>query len=486
MYNDTTVKLSPARRKALEDDLLARYAARDSLAAWIAYRDAGITPADHHLLIIRELESLERGLVPRLMLMLPPGSAKSTYTSVEFPPWFLGRNTQSSIIAASHTLDLAERFGRRARNIVASDAYRKVFAIRIAEDSQAAGKWETSAGGEYFAIGVGGSVTGRRADLGIIDDPTRGREDADSERNRETVWQWYLNDFLTRLKPNGRQILITTRWHEDDLAGRILEREADRWKVVRIPMIADAPDDPLSRTPGQRLWPEWFTDDMIATAQRDTRSWNALYQQNPIPDEGDYFRADWFGEYEEATLPSGLELYGASDYAVSEGHGDYTEHGVFGVDQNANIYVRDWWFDRTTSETWIEEQISLMNRYSTVAWFGEKGVIRRAIEPALIKRMEERRTFCRLEWLPAIADKTAMARNIQARASMGKIFFPKNARWKSHVLGNLLSFPAGRHDDSVDVLSLLGRGLELVADGSSKRRRTTGHDYLRVVGGWMS
>ena len=222
------VKLSAKQLRELEDELLARIAARNSISSWISYRDVGIVPALHHELIIRELEAVERGEVTRLMLALPPGSAKSTYTSVEFPPWFIGRNPKSSVIAASHTLDLAERFGRKARNIVASRDFKNVFDFTISEDSQAAGKWETTTGAEYFAVGVGGSVTGRRADLGIIDDPVKGREDADSERSRETVWQWYLNDFLTRLKPGARQVLIMTRWHEDDLAGRLLDRERSK------------------------------------------------------------------------------------------------------------------------------------------------------------------------------------------------------------------------------------------------------------------
>src|SRR5512139_1561728 len=255
-------KTGPTLRE-LEDELIARVSARESLASWIKYRDVGITPALHHELIIRELESVERGEVTRLMLALPPGSAKSTYTSVEFPPWFIGRNPKASIIAASHTLDLAERFGRKARNVVASREFKNVFEFGIAEDSQAAGKWEATTGAEYFAVGVGGSVTGRRADLGIIDDPVKGREDADSERSRETVWQWYLNDFLTRLKPGARQVLIMTRWHEDDLAGRLLSREASKWRVITIPMIADTENDPLGRKIGERLWADWFTEEMV-------------------------------------------------------------------------------------------------------------------------------------------------------------------------------------------------------------------------------
>lgn len=443
-----------------------RLAAQNSLLQFIEYVDLGFKPAFHHELLIRELEALERGDTRNLMVCMPPGSAKSTYTSVIFPPWFLGRNPALSVIAASHTAELAERFGRRVRNIVASPPFSRVFDVGLADDSQAAGRWDTSKGGEYFAAGVGGSITGRRADLGLIDDPVKSREDADSERSREKAWEWYVNDFLTRLKPGAKQILVMTRWHEDDLGGRILERERERWKVIEIPMEA-MPNDQLGREVGERLWPEWFTDEMVQIAKKDVRAWNALYQQQPASEDGDYFKADWFGEYEE--LPQNLRMYGASDYAVTEGGGDYTEHGVVGVDGSSNIYVADWWFGQEQADVWIDRKADLILKHDPLCWFGESGVIRKSVEPFMMRRLQERQAFCRIEWLASIADKPTRARSIQAKAAMGKVFFPKHAPWKAHVLGNLLRFPAGKHDDSVDVLSLIGRGLETI--GAPKRKR---------------
>lgn len=414
--------------------------------------------------MLQHLEAVERGEISRLMVCMPPGSAKSSYTSIEFPPWFLGRNPQHSIIAASHTQELAERFGRRVRNIVGSEEFARVFGFGVADDSASAGRWDTSMGGEYFAAGVGGSITGRRADLGIIDDPVKSREDADSERSRTKAWDWYVNDFLTRLKPGARQIVVMTRWHEDDLGGRILARERSEWTLLEIPMEAMA-NDPLGRKPGERLWPEWFTDAMVEQAKREIRSWNALYQQNPVADDGDYFKREWFGEYE--TLPKNLTVYGASDYAVTEGGGDYSEHGVFAQDSQSNIYVLDWWRGQETSAVWIERQCDLIKTHAPVCWFGEAGPIRKAVEPWLIRRMEERQTYCRLEWLSSIHDKPTRARSIQALASMGKVFLPKNARWKTDVLTQLLKFPAGKNDDAVDVFSLIGRGLQLMPVASA-------------------
>lgn len=402
---------------------------------------------------------VETGETPRLMVLMPPGSAKSTYASILFPPWFMGRNPQDSVLGVSNTTELAERFSRRVRNIVAGPDFSRVFGFSVKEDSAAAANWETTKEGEFFAAGMGAAIAGRRADLGLIDDPIKNREEADSERVRQKHWDWYLNDFLTRLKPGGRQILIQTRWHEDDLGGRILERESNKWRIVKIPMLATA-NDPLGRAYGERLWPEWFTEEMIQTAKLDTRSWNALYQQEPVPDEGDYFKRDNFSEYDQ--LPSNLHVYGASDYAVSEGKGDFTEHGICGVDQNMNLYIMDWWYGQTQSDVWIERECDLILQHKPLVWFGESGPIRRSIEPFLMRRMSDRGAHCRLEWMASIQDKVIRARAIQALASVKSIVFPRSAPWREHVEKQLLQFPSGKYDDAVDVLSLIGRGLEFV------------------------
>lgn len=427
-----------------------------------------------------ELEAVERGDTPRLMVFMPPGSAKSTYSSVLFPPWFMGRNPQMSVLGVSNTTELAERFSKRVRNIVGGREFANVFEGNgLSADSAAAGSWETIKGGEFFAAGIGSAIAGRRADLGLIDDPIKTRQEADSERIRETQWEWYVNDFLTRLKPGGRQILIQTRWHEDDLGGRILEREAHKWKVIKLPMEA-RDNDPLQRKYGERLWPEWFTEEMVETAKMDVRAWNALYQQEPVPDEGDYFKRENFSEYSQA--PENLHVYAASDFAVTEGGGDFTEHGIFGVDDQSNIYVLDWWRGQTQSDVWIEAMCDLIQTHGPLVWFGEAGPIRRAIEPFLTRRMTERNAFCRLEWMASIADKEIRARSIQALSSIKAIMFPKVANWKADVMKQLLQFPSGKHDDAVDVFSLIGRGLEHIRPARRKRLAAVNQEPM----GWMA
>ena len=334
---------------------------------------------------------------------------------------------------------------------------RDSFGFGCREDTRSAGSWENERGGEFFAAGIGSAIAGRRAGLGLIDDPVKSREEADSERVREKHWDWYLNDFLTRLLPNAPQIVIQTRWHEDDLSGRILAREEPRWKILKLPMEAREAD-PLNRAYGERLWPEWFTDEMVQTAKMDNRAWNALYQQDPAPEDGDYFKREFFQEY--AQYPQSMHFYGASDYAVTEGSGDFTEHGIFGLDYNGDLYLIDWWRAQAASNVWIERQCDLIAQYQPLIWFGESGPIKKAIEPFLKRRMQERMTPCRLEWLPSINDKEIRARAFQARAAMGNVYLPKHASWMGDLMSQLMRFPAGKYDDGVDVCSLIGRGLE--------------------------
>jgi len=445
------------------EELLRRRKAQESLIEWMKYRQAPHKPALHHQLLIAELEKVERGDTRNLMVNLPPGAAKSTYGSVEFPAWYMGRNPGNLVIGTANTDELAEVFSRRVRNIVDTQEFRNVFQFSLSADKTGVGNWTTTwvdgkqTGGEYFAAGVGAAIAGRRGDLGLLDDPVKSREDADSERSRERVWQWYVNDFLTRLKPDARKILIMTRWHEDDLGGRILAREQNQWRVISIPMEA-MDDDPLGREYGQRLWPDYFTDQMVDLAKMDTRSWWALYQQQPTAEDGDYFKREWFTEYDSP--PKGLKVYAASDFAVTEGSGDYTEHGICGTDASNNLYVLDWWRGQKAADHWIDRMADMVVRHKPMCWFGEAGPIRRSIEPFMMKRLSEREAFCRIEWLPSVADKEARARGIQAMMAMGKVYWPRFAPWKAEVQGQMMKFPAGKHDDSVDVMSLFGRGLK--------------------------
>ncbi len=413
------------------------------------------------------------GEIDRLMVWMPPGSAKSTYASVLFPAYLLARDPALTVIAASHTVELAERFGRRVRNLIAEHG--NILGFGLAADSQAAGRWDTDGGGEYFAAGVRGPITGRRADLALIDDPVKSREEADSEVIRERTKDWYRNDLYTRLKPGGRVIVIQTRWHEDDLSGWLLSEEqrgGDQWDVLSLPALA-VERDPLGRRPGQPLWPEWQDAAALKRVQDAVgpRTWSALYQQRPQPDEGTYFQRDWFKRFAPGQKPANLHVYGSSDYAVTEDGGDWTVHRVWGIDPQGDIWMLAGWRGQTTADVWIERQIDLIQSHKPLAWFGEAGVIAKTIEPMLRRRLMERKLAARLEWLPSISDKPTRARGFQARAAMGKVHLLSDQDGDL-VLDEYLHFPAGKHDDEVDAGSLIGRALDQTHPALAKHEET--------------
>lgn len=458
---------SSVSRQAAASELLDRRAARAGLLAFAGYTNGVYVPAPHHALIAEKLEGVASGEIKRLMICMPPRHGKSELASRRFPAWYLGRTPGKQIIAASYNSDLANDFGREVRNIVASPEFQTLFAVDLAQDSKAANRWHTDKGGMYVAAGVGTAITGRGADILLIDDPFKDRAEADSELKRKAVWDWYTSTAYTRLMPGGAVVVINTRWHDDDLSGRLLEAQkdgGDQWDVLSLPAINE----------GEALWPEWYPLDRLEKIRSvlPARDWNALYQQNPIPDDGDYFKTAWFGEYD--TPPKNLRIYGASDYAVTDGGGDYTAHGVFGLDMAGNLYVLDWWRGQSAADVWIDSFCDMVTTHEPLCWFGEAGPIRRAVEPFMRSRMIERGAMCRVEWLSSINDKPTRARSFQALASMGKVLFPRRAPWLADVMGELLRFPAGKNDDSVDVCSLIGRGLQFIGTGKTK-----GYDFSR-------
>ncbi|QFY77512.1 hypothetical protein DUD43_07335 [Alcaligenes faecalis] len=442
----TSSQLSPQEAAA---ELLRRRRGREGLIAFTEYTFPGYRPAPHHHLIAEALERVERGECKRLMICMPPRHGKSELASRRFPSYFIGRNPAKQIIAASYNGDLAGDFGREVRNIVAEPEFNALFQVQLASDSKAANRWHTSGGGMYVAAGVGTAITGRGAHILLIDDPFKDREEADSERRRQRVWDWYTSTAYTRLMPGGAIVLINTRWHEDDLSGRLLaqqEHGGDQWEVLSLPAIDER---------GHALWEADYplTRLLEIKAVLPERDWNALYQQNPTPDDGTYFRRDWFKTWDR--LPAALNLYGTSDYAVTADGGDWTVHRVWGVDERGDIYRVAGWRGQTASDEWIERKIDLMLKYRPLAWFGEAGVIQKSIEPMLTRRMRERNCYSRLEWLPSISDKPTRARGIQARLSMGGVWFEPNAE-----IDEFLKFPGGAHDDEVDVAGMIGRALD--------------------------
>ena len=437
-------------------------------------------PAKHHRLLNSCLDKVVSGEIENLMVFMPPGSAKSTYATVKFPAYLIGRwdsqgSTGKSVISGNYGQDLANNFGRKVRNMVRTPEYQAIFpGTRLSQDSQSKSEWETALGNNYKSVGVGAGITGRRGDIGIIDDPIKGRKDADSETVRKSTWEWYNTDYRTRLKPGSPEILIQTRWHEEDLAGMILPedwkgesgficgRDGRKWYVVCLPAMAGA-NDLLGREEGEWLWTEWFSLEwweqtrktMTMTGMRD---WNSLYLQIPSATEGDFFRREWFKRYHMESLPD-TRNYISSDYAVTNGGGDYTEFGVWGLSPADDIYAIDWWYGQSTPDTWIDAQLDLADKYKPMTIYGEKGVIQKAIEPLMMKKANERRIYSAYEWLSRTANKAAMAQSFRGRAAMGKVYIPYTD-WGDRLINQLCAFPTGRYDDAVDVCALIGMALD--------------------------
>lgn len=454
-------------------ELVRRKQLLRDLTAWV--RKCGWEPALHHKLLIAELQSLAltgkttKGL-NRLMVLMPPGSAKSTYTSKTFPPWFLAQRPGLTILAASYSYTLAEAFGRVARNY--ADLNPDWLFYRLKKDSKSAGEWETTNGGRYFCAGVGAGLAGHRADLGLIDDPLGSEEDANSKLVRDKQWDWYWNDFLPRLKPDSPVILINNRRHEEDLAGRLLETEPDKWHVLSCPLVAEE-NDSLGRKPGDLLWPEYFNQSILDIASRNPRTFAGLYQQRPAPEDGDFFKDGWFNEYEQAELPAESELrfYTASDHACSDnGSANRTCLLTGGFDGRGVLWILPDLFWRTANTKEVAEAMLAMNqRRRPLVWWAEKGMISKSIGPFLRDLMQEQQNYINIEEVVPMKAKEVRAQSIRGRMAMGMVRFPRFATWWPNAKHELLSFPRGKNDDLVDALAHLGMGIDRMTAPSRRK-----------------
>ena len=449
--------------------------------------NAGWVHADICRRLERFMRQVERGEEPRLLLMCPPRSGKSEIGSRHFAPWMLGQHPDWEIIAASHTSSLSMSFSRYIRDLMRNPAYGAVFPDAVLDpSSQSTENWNLTRGGGYLAAGVGTGITGRGAHVLLLDDLVKDIEAADSITIRDNTWEWYLSTAYTRLAPGGGVIGIMTWWSGDDWAGRIQEAmnagDGDKFEIVRYPAINEYGDEyvleddsiveiqpgrlvptgaRMTRQQGTAIHPARYTTEAMLRIKRNLiaggqkRVWDALYQQNPVPDEGNFFNKEMFRYYGSPPARSDLYVYQAWDFAISEGkESDYTVGVCIGQDHYDNLYILDVRRFRSGDGGYIiDEILDFAATWNADVLGFEDGQIWKAIEFQFQKRCEERRQYPSYELLKPLTDKMVRANPLKGRMQLGKVFFDKHAPYFTDLHKEFLHFPAGKHDDQVDAVA---------------------------------
>lgn len=514
----------PTPEQAMAERALRELAKR-RLADFGQYMMPDWIIAPHQRLMADYLEQVERYIatdgregIGRLIIELPPQHTKTTWASQLMPAWLLGRMPNSNIILTSYGADLAGENSRKVRNLITNDRYKNVFGDRssledpvdLSADSRSTTSWSLRAPhrGGVIAAGVGGGITGRPADLLVVDDPFKNRQEADSLQYRKSVISWFGSSAMTRLRQGSAVVIMHTRWHRQDLTGELLrammqDPRADQWTVLCLPAIAyedeeyagDVEDqrskmregiylnmeDPLGRAPGEVLWPAEFPREMLDSirasleAQGNSGDWYSLYQQEPRPQEGEFFGAGDFKIIEREQLPKDLQWVRYCDLAISKStRADWNSTVALAMDSTANLYFRD----MIRVKGWVEfktrvktAMLSLEERGTDWAVesnnFQELAFQEFITDPELIG--------VAVRGIKVSDDKVSRARPMQGRGKAGKIYLVRGP-WNEAFISEFVDFPTGVHDDQVDTAS---GGLQMLATPKTTRLHV-GQNHVRV------
>jgi len=411
----------------------------------------------HHKRMANAFERVARGECKRLIINMPPRHTKSEFASYLLPAWFLGQFPHKKVIQTSHTAELAVGFGRKVRNLVDSDVYHEIFPeLHLQADSKAAGRWNTSKGGDYFAIGVGGAVTGKGADILIIDDPHSEQEAAMAASNPEVydkVYEWYTSGPRQRLQPGGSIVVVMTRWSQRDLTGQVLRasaaRSGEEWEVIEFPAILPS---------GNPLWPQFWSFEELEALRTElpNSKWQAQYQQNPVGNESAIVKRDWWKWWEKDEPPQCEYILQTWDTAFEKNNrADYsagTTWGIFSLDEDQkdkNIILLNTYRKRVE---WTDLKRDVLREYNE---FEPDGVLieKKATGAPLI--MELRAMGIPVQgFTPGKGqDKIARLNAVSDIIASGKVWVPQT-RWAEELVDEIAEFPSGQHDDLVDATTL--------------------------------
>ena len=410
----------------------------------------------HHKRMANAFERVARGECKRLIINMPPRHTKSEFASYLLPAWFLGNFPEKKIIQTSHTAELAVGFGRKVRNLVDSDVFSETFpGVGLQADSKAAGRWNTNHRGDYFAIGVGGAVTGKGADILIIDDPHSEQEAALAATSPEIydkVYEWYTSGPRQRLQPGGSIVIVMTRWSQRDLTGQVLKADAQRggegWEVIEFPAILPS---------GKPLWPSFWSLDELSALQRElpNAKWQAQYQQNPVGNESAIIKRDWWQWWEEDNPPECEYILQAWDTAFEKNNrADYSAGTTWGVfthhkDNQKYLILLNTYKKRVEFPELKRDVLREYNEYEPDTLIVEK----KASGAPLIYDLRAMGIPVS-EYTPSKGqDKFARLNSVSDIIASGRVWVPRT-RWAEELVDEIASFPSGEHDDLVDSTTL--------------------------------